>query len=831
LKHKYKFIGGIIANAAARVIPVILLALLSAPFAVPYAAASGDQQQVRRYLLSAGANNGGRERVLLRYAVTDAKAFAAVLTDMGGVDMSNAFILSNPSSRELLRGISNLNRMIAESKAAEPEVRNEVFVYYSGHADIDGLKLGSETLSWSDFRNAVNTLDADVRVAVLDACGSGAITRTKGGISRPAFLSDASSNMKGYAFLTSSNENEASQESDRIRGSYFTHALLNGMRGAADLTGDGKVTINEAYQYAFNETLQSTQNTSAGTQHPSRDMNLAGTGDIVMTDLRETSAILSLSADIEGRFFIRDENGHLFAELRKMRGRAIDLGISPGKYTVQMEAPSRRWMANNVIITEGAKTTLTMNDMAVMPGRERTVRRGNDVDGEDGNDDDEYEEYSEYDEEADGDDDSPTTAPAADLRGAEAQAATAPPPSSDSTAQAAETAADTVERYTPYSINANFLGLSLAVGKGSDIEFFPAARGTGTVQGGIVNLANRLDLLQAGVVNIANEVGYVQGGLLVNIAKEVGYVQSGVINVATTAERLQLGTVNAAMAANLQIGVTNIANTSEKLQLGTVNVSNTANRQIGVVNIARHSDKTPVGIISIVGNGIYDLSTYADVTGDFCMSLRTGTPWLYNLIEYSSVPYNEYSYRRGDKRYPWARSTGWGFGTRFGMNGRFAVNLDFVRQNIGDWEVRVHENIIPQEPDNGEGPKDPNGGKDDTGLSSDPFVPPNTSGNPDERPIVTPPEIGANVKIEYSFEYMVKFKDYYKLRLGASYNLLPHVAVTGGVSLNGIFDSYGEAIKHKPAGGIYSDREFETFRMRFWPSLYAGITVGKIRAD
>ena len=45
---------------------------------------------------------------------------------------------------------------------------------------------------------------------------------------------------------------EAAQESDRICASYFTHYLVSGFRGAADLSGDGKVTLNEAYQFAFN---------------------------------------------------------------------------------------------------------------------------------------------------------------------------------------------------------------------------------------------------------------------------------------------------------------------------------------------------------------------------------------------------------------------------------------------------------------------------------------------------------------------------------------------------------------------------------------------------
>jgi uncharacterized caspase-like protein len=61
--------------------------------------------------------------------------------------------------------------------------------------------------------------------------------------------------MRGYAFLTSSSPDEVAQESDHIGASFFTHYLVSGLRGAADVTGEGKVTLNEAYQFAFNETL------------------------------------------------------------------------------------------------------------------------------------------------------------------------------------------------------------------------------------------------------------------------------------------------------------------------------------------------------------------------------------------------------------------------------------------------------------------------------------------------------------------------------------------------------------------------------------------------
>ena len=96
--------------------------------------------------------------------------------------------------------------------------------------------------------------------------------------------------MRGHAFLTSSSEDEAAQESDRIGASFFTHYLVSGLRGAADVTGEGKVSLNEAYQFAFHETLGRTSETQVGAQHPAYDIELSGTGDVVMTDLRQTSA-------------------------------------------------------------------------------------------------------------------------------------------------------------------------------------------------------------------------------------------------------------------------------------------------------------------------------------------------------------------------------------------------------------------------------------------------------------------------------------------------------------------------------------------------------------
>ncbi len=290
---------------------------------------------LQRYALVIGANAGSADRPQLQYAVSDAERFARVLVDLGGVPPANQTILRQPTLRGMTEALDLLTRHVTEGRRSGG--RTEVILYYSGHADEKGLLLGEDRYSYRTLRDRLDQIPADVRIAVLDACSSGAFTRIKSGRPRPAFLVDESADMRGHAFLTSSSESEAAQESDRIRASYFTHYLISGFRGAADLSGDGKVTLNEAYQFAFNETLGKTVDTKGGAQHPSYDINLSGTGDVVMTDVRQTTATLVLGEELEGRFFVRTAARELVVELYKPRGRRVALAIEPGIYDVRVE--------------------------------------------------------------------------------------------------------------------------------------------------------------------------------------------------------------------------------------------------------------------------------------------------------------------------------------------------------------------------------------------------------------------------------------------------------------------------------------------------------------
>src|SRR5262249_44102317 len=144
-----------------------------------------------------------------------------------------------------------------------------LWVYYSGHADPDGLHLGRSTLALDDLRGLVRGSAAPLRLLLVDSCKSGALTRVKG--TRPAapfeIRLENTHASEGVVFITSSAANEDSQESDELRGSIFTHFFASGLLGAADRSGDDKVSLAEAYAYAYEQTVRATSRLR-GTQHP-----------------------------------------------------------------------------------------------------------------------------------------------------------------------------------------------------------------------------------------------------------------------------------------------------------------------------------------------------------------------------------------------------------------------------------------------------------------------------------------------------------------------------------------------------------------------------------
>jgi hypothetical protein len=326
----------------------------------------------RRIALLVGINDGGPERVRLRYAGSDARALAKVLGELGGIARDDATVLLEPTPAQLLAGFARAHQRVQAARAAGERV--QFVFYYSGHADDRGVLLGGRRVEYADLRALIHAVPAQVRLGMLDSCSSGAFVRSKGGTMRPPLTTTIDASVEGHAFLTSSSAEESAQESDRIGGSYFTHYFVSGLRGAADVNRDRRVTLNEAYRFAFDETLAGTEATPGRAQHPAYDIQLVGSGDLVLTDLRETSALLDIGATVGGRVYVRDADGDLAAELYKGVGAGpVTLALEPGTYTVVVDDGRSLYRAS-VVVATGRRRELTGADLAAIVPEPTTAR-------------------------------------------------------------------------------------------------------------------------------------------------------------------------------------------------------------------------------------------------------------------------------------------------------------------------------------------------------------------------------------------------------------------------------------------------------------------------
>lgn len=293
----------------------------------------------RRFALVAGEPEGGPGTQRLRHAERDARRIHAILTRVGGVHGDDAVLLLAEGARAFRRALADLSARAAAARAAGESTL--LLVYFSGHAQDGALRFGGAGVPLEELRAALQAAPADVRIGLLDACRSGAIARTKGLRPAPDFQVTAprEAGPRGLVLITSSAADEASQESDALGASYFTHHLASGLLGDADASGDGRVTLAEAYAHAYGRTVGSTAGTAGGVQHPVFLYDLGGAGDVVLTELAPAAGGLVFPAELEGLYVVLDAGGRAVAEVAKPMGTTRRLSLPPGRYAVKKRLP------------------------------------------------------------------------------------------------------------------------------------------------------------------------------------------------------------------------------------------------------------------------------------------------------------------------------------------------------------------------------------------------------------------------------------------------------------------------------------------------------------
>jgi hypothetical protein len=318
------------------------LAVTALLLAAPAPRARAAEAGLRRFAIVVGNDQGGGDTRPLLYATADARKVYDILTRLGGVRADDATLLLGGGAPDLMAALASVQGRAAE--AARRGERTALFFYFSGHAKDGALRLGETRIPIDALKSRIAAAPVDVRIAILDSCRSGAITRSKGARKMPAFEieSDRARDAKGLVILTSSTSDEDSQESDLIGGSYFSHHLASGLLGGADRSGDGRVTLFEAYAYAYDRTVADTADSAAGAQHPTFSYDLAGNGDLVLTDVagRHEGVYLPREAP-GGLYFLVDDKGFVAAEISKADGVDRRVALAPGRYRVKRRLADR----------------------------------------------------------------------------------------------------------------------------------------------------------------------------------------------------------------------------------------------------------------------------------------------------------------------------------------------------------------------------------------------------------------------------------------------------------------------------------------------------------
>jgi hypothetical protein len=379
--------------AGALVLPC--LAALAAYPARARADASPTAPRTHAYAVIVGDNVGGSGQQPLRFAEDDAQRVAQVLVELGHYDASDVRTLLRPDAAHLLAAVDDVaTRARANSERGEP---TQVLFYFSGHARATAVNLGDEELSLATLRDKLRAVPSTITIVVLDACQSGSFSRIKGAQPAADFSYNSVSGItqKGLAVMASSTAEELSQESDQLKSSYFTHHLVTALRGAGDADGDGRVSLDEAYRYAYRRTLASTARTKVGEQHVTLETDLAGQGEVPVTFPSEATAKLDLPAPLEARVLVQQHaSGAVMADVQKARGAPVRLALVAGNYDAVV-AQRTGIVECHVTVSDGGVTeidprtcTPVADDATVSKGSfaedEGTVHQGADADDHEG---------------------------------------------------------------------------------------------------------------------------------------------------------------------------------------------------------------------------------------------------------------------------------------------------------------------------------------------------------------------------------------------------------------------------------------------------------------
>lgn len=186
----------------------------------------------------------------LEYADDDARRVCSFLKSPSGGALDDNHI------RLLIDGDASLRAIVKAmqevfGKAGENDM---ILFYFSGHGT-QGAFIPIDSDGWQNrlehalIKDMVASSRAKYKLVIADACHSGGLLAYQQGPELEAFLQRFYGSFEGVAgglaLLMSSKGKEYSLEDGRLRSGVFSHFLIEGLSGAADVDNSGIVTIGE----------------------------------------------------------------------------------------------------------------------------------------------------------------------------------------------------------------------------------------------------------------------------------------------------------------------------------------------------------------------------------------------------------------------------------------------------------------------------------------------------------------------------------------------------------------------------------------------------------
>jgi hypothetical protein len=356
---------------------------VGAAFAEPAAAADGG----RRVIVAIGSNRGLSNEPKLSYAELDAARFARVMVELGGVAAEDAQVLPAPNAEAVLARVRREGQRLDTSAA--------LIVYYSGHGSETGLHLGKDVLPLAALRAAIDQSGAGLRLLIIDSCrdltAGEAAQQAAGIVNKGIIVSpnatfdidvtlqgrlDLRGHHQGVIEMRSTAAGGKAAESHSLRAGVFSHHLLSGMRGPADFDGDGGVSVEEAYTFAYHRTVYDSRWGTQLPQEPAIATRVEGAGPLLLTSLSSSQSVLTLPPEDGVEYEVFELGSEVqFAEAWSRAKQPMRIGLPAGHFVVHRRKESVVEVAS-VSLVPGAVQELKVEDFRPWPTSAGTARGG-----------------------------------------------------------------------------------------------------------------------------------------------------------------------------------------------------------------------------------------------------------------------------------------------------------------------------------------------------------------------------------------------------------------------------------------------------------------------